>query len=263
MEAACLKSMAKHGSHAGNVRLAHPPSTRANGHSRVPRSNNESPDQPASKHEPASTQQVLVHTTDPELFARPHHQPGQTERPSQPSLRTSLPLIRSRIGGVGRSTPRTPSRRPMPKSWKMPLSAGSWSYPHVRPAAPSNDDPSVPQTPRPQVIAPTERTDVGQAKGIDKSILTVAAPRRYRNRHLRTSRNRPVSCAAASPRILTTSVSPSPVRSAARSAMSSQSHFVAGIIVRCIAHATSVPGGGRPASIRSRWLADSGKRRTE
>jgi ERF superfamily len=38
----------------------------------------------------------------------------------------------------------------------------------------------------PEVIATTESTDPGQAKGIDKSILTVAAPRRYRNReHLR------------------------------------------------------------------------------
>src|SRR5262249_47534164 len=34
--------------------------------------------------------------------------------------------------------------------------------------------------------ATTESTDGGQAKGIDKSTLTVAAPRRYRNReHLR------------------------------------------------------------------------------
>jgi ERF superfamily len=54
-------------------------------------------------------------------------------------------------------------------------------------AAPSNDDPSVPQTASPQAMATTESTDVGQAKkGIDKSILTIAAPRRYRNReHLR------------------------------------------------------------------------------
>src|SRR5262249_16640642 len=37
-----------------------------------------------------------------------------------------------------------------------------------------------------QVIAPTESADAGQAKGIDKSILAVAAPRHYRNReHLR------------------------------------------------------------------------------
>src|SRR5262249_11867743 len=49
-------------------------------------------------------------------------------------------------------------------------------------ATPSNDDPPVPQIAAPQ----TESTDAGQAKGIDKSILTVAAPRRYRSReHLR------------------------------------------------------------------------------
>src|SRR5438128_4189891 len=53
-------------------------------------------------------------------------------------------------------------------------------------ATPSNDDPSVPPIAAPQVIATSESTDAGQAKGIDKSILTVAAPRRYRNReHLR------------------------------------------------------------------------------
>jgi len=53
-------------------------------------------------------------------------------------------------------------------------------------AMPSNDDPAVPQIERPQVIATTESADAGQARGIDKSILTVAAPRRYRNReHLR------------------------------------------------------------------------------
>jgi ERF superfamily len=49
-------------------------------------------------------------------------------------------------------------------------------------AAPSNDDLSVPQIAEPQVIV----TDRDQAKAIDKSILAVAAPRRYRNReHLR------------------------------------------------------------------------------
>jgi hypothetical protein len=51
---------------------------------------------------------------------------------------------------------------------------------------PSNDGSSVPQIEGPQVTATTETTNAGQAKGIDKSILTVAAPRRYRNReHLR------------------------------------------------------------------------------
>jgi ERF superfamily len=53
-------------------------------------------------------------------------------------------------------------------------------------AASSNDDPSVPQIAAPQLIAATESAQPGQAKGIDKSILTVAAPRRCRNReHLR------------------------------------------------------------------------------
>jgi ERF superfamily len=53
-------------------------------------------------------------------------------------------------------------------------------------ATPSNDDPSVPQIARPQVNASSDGIDARQAKGIDKSILTVAAPRRYRNReHLR------------------------------------------------------------------------------
>src|SRR5262249_37943287 len=49
-------------------------------------------------------------------------------------------------------------------------------------ATPSTDHPSVPQIATPQVIATTESTDADQAKGIDKSILAVAAPRRYRNR---------------------------------------------------------------------------------
>jgi hypothetical protein len=53
-------------------------------------------------------------------------------------------------------------------------------------AATSNDDSALPQIERPQEAATTESTDPGQAKGIDKSTLAVAAPRRYRNReHLR------------------------------------------------------------------------------
>jgi len=53
-------------------------------------------------------------------------------------------------------------------------------------AAASNDETSLPQIPRSQVTGPTENPDTDRAKGIDKSILTVAAPRRYRNReHLR------------------------------------------------------------------------------
>jgi ERF superfamily protein len=50
----------------------------------------------------------------------------------------------------------------------------------------SNDNPSVPLIAATQVIATSDSTDAGQTKGIDKSMLTVAAPRRYRNReHLR------------------------------------------------------------------------------
>jgi ERF superfamily len=53
-------------------------------------------------------------------------------------------------------------------------------------AVPLNDGSSVPQIAVPQVIATFDNTDAGQTKGIDKSILTLAAPRRYRNReHLR------------------------------------------------------------------------------
>jgi hypothetical protein len=54
-------------------------------------------------------------------------------------------------------------------------------------AAPSNGESSVPPISEPQVNATSDGIDAGQAKkGIDKSILTIAAPRRYRNReHLR------------------------------------------------------------------------------
>src|SRR5262249_33235111 len=52
--------------------------------------------------------------------------------------------------------------------------------------APSNDRSSVPQIAARQETVTPENTDAGQANGIDKSILTVAAPRRYRSReHLR------------------------------------------------------------------------------
>jgi hypothetical protein len=53
-------------------------------------------------------------------------------------------------------------------------------------AAPSNNESSEPQIEGPRVIAAPESTDPARARGIDKSILAVAAPRRYRNReHLR------------------------------------------------------------------------------
>jgi hypothetical protein len=51
---------------------------------------------------------------------------------------------------------------------------------------PPNADSLVPQTAASQVVATSESTHAREAKGIDKSILAVAAPRRYRNReHLR------------------------------------------------------------------------------
>jgi hypothetical protein len=51
-------------------------------------------------------------------------------------------------------------------------------------AAPSDDDSSAPA--RSQATFSANAAALGQAKGIDKSVLTVAAPRRYRNReHLR------------------------------------------------------------------------------
>jgi ERF superfamily len=57
--------------------------------------------------------------------------------------------------------------------------------PSSDPDAP-NDDSSVAQISGPQVTAATESPELGPAKGIDKSSLTVAAPRRYRSReHLR------------------------------------------------------------------------------
>jgi hypothetical protein len=53
------------------------------------------------------------------------------------------------------------------------------------PAA-SNDESSAPSIAGPHVIAARESTEQDQARGIDKSVLAVAAPRRYRSReHLR------------------------------------------------------------------------------
>src|SRR5262249_52083091 len=119
--------------------------------------------------------------------------------------------------------------------------------------APSNADSSVPQIAAPQLVATFESTDAGQAKGIDKSILTLAAPRRYRNReHLRYVAQQACLLCGRKPCDPTTSVLLSRARSAARSAMSSRSRSAAGIIARCTAPATSARGGGRPALTRSR-----------
>jgi hypothetical protein len=53
-------------------------------------------------------------------------------------------------------------------------------------AVPANDSSSVPQIDGLQETVAPEKIDADRGKGIDKSILTIAAPRRYRNReHLR------------------------------------------------------------------------------
>jgi hypothetical protein len=75
--------------------------------------------------------------------------------------------------------------------------------------------------------------------------------------------NRRASSAAASPRTPTILDSPSPARWAARSVTSSLSRSAEATIGRPTAHATSVRGGGRPESTRSRLPAGSGRRRAK
>jgi hypothetical protein len=127
---------------------------------------------------------------------------------------------------------------------------------------PSNDESPVNQVAGPKVNAVTENTDPGQAKGIDKSTLTIAAPRRYRNRaHLRyVAQQACLSCGRkpsdphhlgfTQPRALGRKVSDEFVVPLCR-----------GHLARCIAHATSARGGGKSESTRSRLPAGSGKRR--
>jgi hypothetical protein len=66
-------------------------------------------------------------------------------------------------------------------------------------AAPSNDDSSGTQT-QPQKTVEAEPTDPGQAKGIDKSVLAIPIPRRYRNKeHLRYVARQPCLLCARKP----------------------------------------------------------------
>jgi hypothetical protein len=131
-------------------------------------------------------------------------------------------------------------------------------------AAPSNDDSPGITVAGPQETLAIERIDVDQGKGIDKSVLAVPTPRRYRNReHLRFVAQQACLTAAASPQIPITFASCSPAPSAARSAMSLPSRSAAGTTAPCIARATSAPGGRQPASIRSRSRASCGKTRAE
>jgi len=98
--------------------------------------------------------------------------------------------------------------------------------------------------------------DRHQAGTIDKSVLAVSVPRRYRNKdHLHFVTQQPCLLVAASLRMPITSGLFSHGRLAAKPAMNSQSRSVAHIIARCIASATSEPGGSKLASTRSRSRA--------
>jgi hypothetical protein len=55
-------------------------------------------------------------------------------------------------------------------------------FPSSNAGAPLNNGSSVTQIDRPPQVVTTERTALDQAKGTDKSVLTLGTPRRYRNR---------------------------------------------------------------------------------
>jgi hypothetical protein len=96
-------------------------------------------------------------------------------------------------------------------------------------------------------------TDLDRSDGIDKSVLAVAAPRRYRTGStfaLSPSSHASSAVAGRLTRIIF--VICSRAHSAARPAMNSPYRSVGFIIARCIALATSELGGRRPESIRSK-----------
>src|SRR5262249_52013419 len=99
--------------------------------------------------------------------------------------------------------------------------------------APSNDRSSVPQIAARQETVTPENTDAGQAKGIDKSILTVAAAAST----FAMSCNSRVLSAAASHPIPIICATCSHARWAAKRATNSRSPSAAGTIGNCTAHA--------------------------
>jgi hypothetical protein len=129
--------------------------------------------------------------------------------------------------------------------------------------APSDDDSSVTPPAGSQETVSAKVTAPNQAKGIDKSVLTVAAPRRYRNReHLRYVARQaclvfgrkpsdPHHLGFTQPRALGRKVSDEFAVPLCRG------HH------RAIAHATNARGGGRPELIRSRLPAGFEKRRAD
>jgi hypothetical protein len=120
----------------------------------------------------------------------------------------------------------------------------------------------MPQIEGPQAIATGESTDQYQAKGIDKSILTVAAPRRYRNRdHLHYVMQQPCLVCGRKPS------DPHHLRYMQPRALGRKASDEFAVPL-CRAHhrarielATNAPGGRPPASIPSKLLAGFGRRR--
>jgi ERF superfamily protein len=111
-----------------------------------------------------------------------------------------------------------------------------------------------------QPQAPNPRRD--QRKRIDKSVLTFAAPRRYRNReHLRFVTQQACLSAAASHRTRIIFVTSSHVRWAAKRAMNSRSRSVACITGPRTARPTKARGGKPPGLSPSKLPGGFGRRR--
>src|SRR5262249_40272557 len=116
--------------------------------------------------------------------------------------------------------------------------------------APSNADASVSQIAAPKMVASSESTDAGEARGTDKSTLTVATPRRYRNReHLRYVAQQACLVCGRKPS------DPHHLRYLQPRALGRKA-----IIAPCTAPATSRPGGRRLASIPLMLPARSGNK---
>jgi hypothetical protein len=113
---------------------------------------------------------------------------------------------------------------------------------------------------RSKTVQPTKRRS--QAKGIDKSTLLLAEPRRIRDReHVRYVAGQPCLICGRSPSDRIICASPNPGHSVARSAMSSPCPCVEGTIARYIAVAMKPRGGGKPCLIRPLLPAHCGSKR--
>jgi len=112
---------------------------------------------------------------------------------------------------------------------------------------------------RSKTVQPTKRRS--QAKGIDKSTLLLAEPRRIRDReHVRYVAGQPCLICGRSPSDRIICASPNPGHSVARSAMSSPCRCVEGTIARCTTMAMKRRGGRKPDLIRPLPPARCGSR---